>query len=75
MAEIEIKKGIDGKEYKVISNTWYEKETDDKVIFALEYARQFNRRLHIFFCYPEEKDIPTDWKSEFSAKEIWLEES
>ena len=74
MADIEVKKGIDGKDYKVISNTWYEKETDDKVIFALEYAKRFNRRLHIFFCYPEEKDVPTDWDSEFSAKEIFLEE-
>lgn len=74
MTDIEIKKGVDGKDYKVYEDVWYNIDTCNDVIYALENARRYNQRIHIFFCYPEEKDVPTDWGSKFSAKEIWLEE-
>lgn len=74
MTDIEIKKGIDGKDYKVYEGTWYHADTCDNVIYALDYARKAERRVHVLFCYPEEKDVPKEWESKFSAKEIWLEE-
>lgn len=74
MADIEIKKGVDGKDYKVCDGTWYDIGTCDSVIYALEYARKYNKRVHVLFCYPDEKDVPKDWESKFSAKEIWLED-
>jgi hypothetical protein len=74
MANIEVKKGIDGKDYKVYEGTWYNIGTCDGVIYALDKARKAERRVHVLFCYPEEKDVPQEWESKFSAKEIWLEE-
>jgi hypothetical protein len=74
MADIEVKKGIDGKDYKVYEGTWYNIGTCDSVIYALDYARKAERRVHVLFCYPEEKDVPTEFKLKYSAKEIWLEE-
>jgi hypothetical protein len=51
MKQIECKTGMDGKEYQVIDDTWYHKDTPEKVIHVLENCRTAMReyRLHIYY--------------------------
>ncbi len=48
MLNIEIKK-VNGKEYKVVNGTFYELNTDNKVIEVLENARKSESRIRIFY--------------------------
>ena len=48
MLNIEIKK-VNGKDYKVVNGTFYELNTDNKVIEVLENARKSESRIRIFY--------------------------
>ena len=48
MLNIEIK-NVYGKEYKVVNGTFYELNTDNKVIEVLENARKSESRIRIFY--------------------------
>jgi len=52
------------KEYKVINDTSYHKETNDKVISILENARISNKRIRIFYG---DTKTGRDWKEEFDT--------
>ena len=42
---IEIKEGTDGKKYKVSNGTWYNIETEDKIVSILENIRISGKRV------------------------------
>lgn len=42
---MEIKTGIDGKEYKVSEGTWYHIDTPDEIIDVMDRARYSGKRL------------------------------
>jgi hypothetical protein len=51
MKQIEHKTGVDGKEYLVVDDTWYHKDTPLPIIRVLEKCRNSSRgcRLHIYY--------------------------
>jgi len=62
---IEIKKGVDNTEYKVVNGTYYKKTTNDRVIEILEDARTSHTRLKFSYGDVEtgkewEKDLDSD---------------
>lgn len=61
LQQIELKKGVDGQEYKVSNGTWYNKETEDNVIHTLETCRVMNYPVRLFLG-----DVKTgrDWLEE-----------
>ena len=40
---------VNGKNYKVVNNTWYNEDTSEEVIKILENARIYDSRVRIFY--------------------------
>ena len=71
---IELMRGIDGNEYKVLNGTWFNAETPDWLCEVLEALRQNGKRVRVFYAYRNEekaegKTFPAGvaWTDEFDV--------
>ena len=68
---IELMRGIDGKEYKVLNGTWFSAETPDRLCEVLEALRQSGKRVRVFYAYRSAEEAEGN---EFPAGVAWNDE-
>lgn len=68
---MEIRRGGDGREYKVTSDgTWYDSRTADRVIEVLEAMWKLGKRVRIFYAYQDAEDAHG---SDFPVGTAWTD--
>jgi len=61
----EIKKGVDGKDYKVVNETWYSEKTPDNIVTKLETHRLRGTRIRFHWG---DKETGKDWGDTYDVE-------